>query len=109
MPLVKLGLINGMAFNVDRINQTGDEFKFHQCIQKIDTDYYQNKDGNKLVTFIPPDGEFELCNYRFDILNKRKGGEDTEIVQIVSLRKSFKERFYKKLKILTVVQNELEN
>lgn len=105
MPLVKLGLINDMAFNVDRINQTGDEFKFHQCIQKIDTDYYQNKDGNKLVTFIPPDGEFELCNYRFDVLNKRKGGDNTEIVQIIEFTKSFKEGSIKKLKMPVVRMN----
>lgn len=105
MPVVQLGLINDMTFNIDRINQKGDEFKFHQCIQKIDTDYYQNKDGNKLVTFIPPDGEFELCNYRFDILKERKNDERSEIVQIVEFTKTFKERSIKKLKMPSMKMN----
>lgn len=105
MPVVQLGLINDMTFNIDRINQKGDEFKFHQCIQKIDTDYYQNKDGNKLVTFIPPDGEFELCNYRFDILKERKNDERSEIVQIVEFTKTFKERSLKKLKMPSMKMN----
>ena len=105
MPVVQLGLINDMTFNIDRINQKGDEFKFHQCIQKIDTDYYQNKDGNKLVTFIPPDGEFELCNYRLDILKERKNDERSEIVQIVEFTKTFKERSLKKLKMPSMKMN----
>lgn len=102
MPLVKLGLINDMTFNVDRINQKGDEFKFHQCIQQVDTDYYQNKDGNKLVNFVPPDGEFELCNYRFDILNDRKRHDKTEIVQITQFTRSFKAGSVEKLKMPSV-------
>lgn len=105
MPLVKLGLINDMTFNVDRINQKGDEFKFHQCIQQIDTDYYQNKDGNKLVNFVPPDGEFELCNYRFDILNDRKRHDKTEIVQITQFTRSFKAGSVEKLKMPSVKMN----
>lgn len=105
MPVVEIGLINDMTFNIDRINQKGDEFKFHQCIQKIDTNYYQNKDGNKLVTFIPPDGEFELCNYRFDILRDHKSNDKAEIVQIVEFTKAFKEGSIKKLKMPSIKMN----
>lgn len=105
MPVVQLGLINDMTFNIDRINQKGDEFQFHQCIQKIDSNYYQNKDGNKLVTFIPPDGEFELCNYRLDILKERKNDEKSEIVQIVEFTKAFKERSIKKLRMPSLKMN----
>eukprot|EP00958_Prasinococcus_capsulatus_P005045 scaffold479_cov376-Prasinococcus_capsulatus_cf.AAC.13 len=35
-----------------------DSLKFHQCVK------LRNYETNKEVAFVPPDGEFELCNYR---------------------------------------------
>mgnify|MGYP001291615515 CR=1 FL=1 len=37
-----------------------EDIKFHQCVRlnKFDTE--------RLITFIPPDGEFELMSYRVD-------------------------------------------
>lgn len=38
-----------------------DDFKFHQCVN-------MNKfDSEREIVFIPPDGEFELMNYRLDV------------------------------------------
>ena len=37
-----------------------DDLKFHQCVD-------MNKfESERLIEFVPPDGEFELMNYRFN-------------------------------------------
>jgi AP-1 complex subunit mu len=63
MPTLKLGLNDKVLFESLGKKRKGvdlDDVKFHQCVslQKFKTD--------RTITFVPPDGEFDLMNYRLD-------------------------------------------
>ncbi|XBW37212.1 hypothetical protein QEN19_002794 [Hanseniaspora menglaensis] len=98
MPLIKMGLINDAAFNIDRRIQLDQGFQFHQCVQEIDDTYYKQNSENKLLKFIPPDGEFELCNYKFDLMDTNNSISHPPVIEIVSFTKKTKEGSAEKLK-----------
>ena len=65
MPTVTLGLNDKLL-----LQQTGrditnsvemDDLRFHQCVNK------KMFDNERIIQFIPPDGEFELMSYRLDL------------------------------------------
>lgn len=65
MPELKLGLNDKTLFEMTGKQSRNklielEDVKFHQCVRlnKFDTE--------RLITFIPPDGEFELMSYRVD-------------------------------------------
>jgi AP-1 complex subunit mu len=70
-PNLKLGLNDKVFFEVSgRTTRSRtiemDDLKFHQCVDI-------NKFGNeRVIEFIPPDGEFELANYRLNTQVKIK-------------------------------------
>jgi AP-1 complex subunit mu len=65
MPELKLGLNDKTLFEMTGKQTRSklidlEDIKFHQCVRL-------NKfDSERLITFIPPDGEFELMTYRVD-------------------------------------------
>ena len=65
MPECKLGLNDKTLFEMTGKQSKGkliemEDIKFHQCVRlnKFETE--------RLITFIPPDGEFDLMSYRLD-------------------------------------------
>jgi len=65
MPELKLGLNDKVLFEMTGKQSKSklielEDIKFHQCVRlnKFETD--------RLITFIPPDGEFDLMSYRLD-------------------------------------------
>ncbi|GMM37466.1 Apm1 protein [Saccharomycopsis crataegensis] len=70
MPDLRLGLNDKGIFGGDRSNGNGggedrttkglemEDVKFHQCVR------LSKFENEKIITFIPPDGEFELMSYR---------------------------------------------
>ena len=71
-----------------------DDLKFHQCVNKKK---YENE---RIIEFIPPDGEFELMSYRLDMNIKSlisckieiKNHSETRIEYIVKAKTNFKNR-----------------
>ena len=71
-----------------------DDLKFHQCVNKKK---YENE---RIIEFIPPDGEFELMSYRLDMSIKPlisckveiKNHSETRIEYIVKAKTNFKNR-----------------
>jgi len=66
MPDLKLGLNDKAYYEAQgRTSKSKavefNDIKFHQCVR---LGKFENE---RLVTFIPPDGEFELMSYRLDI------------------------------------------
>lgn len=65
MPELKLGLNDKTLFEMTGKQSRNkliemEDIKFHQCVRL-------NKfESERLITFIPPDGEFELMSYRLD-------------------------------------------
>lgn len=65
MPELKLGLNDKVLFEMTGRTTRGkliemEDIKFHQCVRL-------NKfESERVISFIPPDGEFELMNYRLD-------------------------------------------
>lgn len=65
MPELKLGLNDKVFFEMNNKQTRSklidlEDIKFHQCVRL-------NKfESERLITFIPPDGEFELMTYRVD-------------------------------------------
>jgi AP-1 complex subunit mu len=65
MPELKLGLNDKALFDMTGRTSKGkliemEDIKFHQCVRL-------NKfESERNITFIPPDGEFELMTYRLD-------------------------------------------
>lgn len=65
MPELKLGLNDKRLFEMTGRTSRGkliemEDVKFHQCVRL-------NKfDAERNITFIPPDGEFDLMTYRVD-------------------------------------------
>ena len=67
MPTLKLGLNDKVLFELTGRHANSDnsidldDFKFHQCVN-------MNKFvDDRSIEFIPPDGTFELMNYRLDV------------------------------------------
>uniref|UniRef100_A0A915LEJ7 MHD domain-containing protein n=1 Tax=Romanomermis culicivorax TaxID=13658 RepID=A0A915LEJ7_ROMCU len=64
MPELRLGLNDSVLFERLDINETKnkgvelDDVKFHQCVR------LSRFDNDRTISFIPPDGEFELMTYR---------------------------------------------
>jgi len=59
MPECKFGLNDKLAEANGRGDQVAlEDFKFNQCVR------LSNFDRDRTITFIPPDGIFELCSYR---------------------------------------------
>ena len=71
-----------------------DDLKFHQCVNKKK---YENE---RIIEFIPPDGEFELMSYRLDMSIKPlisckieiKNHSETRIEYIAKAKTNFKNR-----------------
>ena len=71
-----------------------DDLKFHQCVNKKK---YENE---RIIEFIPPDGEFELMSYRLDMNIKPlisckieiKNHSETRIEYIAKAKTNFKNR-----------------
>ena len=71
-----------------------DDLKFHQCVNK------KKYDNERIIEFIPPDGEFELMSYRLDMQIKPlisckveiKNHSETRIEYIVKAKTNFKNR-----------------
>lgn len=65
MPELKLGLNDKTLFEMTGKQSRNkliemEDIKFHQCVR---LNKFENE---RLITFIPPDGEFELMSYRLD-------------------------------------------
>jgi AP-1 complex subunit mu len=65
MPELKLGLNDKVLFEMTGKQSKGklvelEDIKFHQCVR---LNKFENE---RLITFIPPDGEFDLMSYRLD-------------------------------------------
>ncbi|CUM47590.1 uncharacterized protein AC631_05170 [Debaryomyces fabryi] len=60
MPDLRLGLNDKGIFNSESNNKNIDleDIKFHQCVR------LSKFENEKIITFIPPDGEFTLMSYR---------------------------------------------
>jgi len=57
MPECKFGLNDKLSEANVRGDQVAlEDFKFHQCVR------LSNFDRDRTITFIPPDGLFELCS-----------------------------------------------
>ena len=65
MPTVTVGLNDKVVLQnlgKDTTNSVEmDDLKFHQCVNK------KKFENERIIEFIPPDGEFELMSYRLDI------------------------------------------
>ncbi|KAJ3213315.1 hypothetical protein HK099_007461, partial [Clydaea vesicula] len=63
MPECKFGLNDKLQMNDDENRGTVelDDCQFHQCVR------LENFDSERIITFIPPDGEFELMKYRSSV------------------------------------------
>ena len=65
MPTVTVGLNDKIVLQnlgKDTTNSVEmDDLKFHQCVNK------KKFENERIIEFIPPDGEFELMSYRLDI------------------------------------------
>lgn len=61
MPDLRLGLNDKGIFNSEEPNAKGiemEDIKFHQCVR------LSKFENERIITFIPPDGEFTLMSYR---------------------------------------------
>jgi len=64
MPELKLGLNDKLMFEATGRPQTKgkavelEDIKFHQCVRLA------RFENDRTISFIPPDGEFDLMNYR---------------------------------------------
>ena len=98
MPRVTVGLNDKVvlqSLGKDTTNSIEmDDLKFHQCVNK------KKYDNERIIEFIPPDGEFELMSYRLDMQIKPlisckveiKNHSETRIEYIVKAKTNFKNR-----------------
>ena len=98
MPRVTVGLNDKIvlqSLGKDTTNSIEvDDLKFHQCVNKKK---YENE---RIIEFIPPDGEFELMSYRLDMSIKPlisckveiKNHSETRIEYLVKAKTNFKNR-----------------
>ena len=98
MPRVTVGLNDKIVLQnlgKDTTNSIEmDDLKFHQCVNK------KKFENERIIEFIPPDGEFELMSYRLDMQIKPlisvkvtfKNISETRIEYIVKAKTNFKNR-----------------
>ena len=98
MPKVTVGLNDKIVLQnlgKDTTNSIEmDDLKFHQCVNK------KKFENERIIEFIPPDGEFELMSYRLDMQIKPlisvkvdiKNISETRIEYIVKAKTNFKNR-----------------
>ena len=84
MPTVTVGLNDKIVLQnlgKDTTNSIEmDDLKFHQCVNK------KKYDSQRIIEFIPPDGEFELMSYRLDMSIKPLISVKVEILNISETR-----------------------
>ena len=84
MPTVTVGLNDKIVLQnlgKDTTNSIEmDDLKFHQCVNK------KKYDNERIIEFIPPDGEFELMSYRLDMSIKPLISVKVEILNISETR-----------------------
>jgi AP-1 complex subunit mu len=84
MPTVTVGLNDKIVLQnlgKDTTNSIEmDDLKFHQCVNK------KKYDNQRIIEFIPPDGEFELMSYRLDMSIKPLISVKVEILNISETR-----------------------
>ena len=84
MPRVTVGLNDKIVLQnlgKDTTNSIEmDDLKFHQCVNK------KKYDNQRIIEFIPPDGEFELMSYRLDMSIKPLISVKVEILNISETR-----------------------
>ena len=84
MPTVTVGLNDKIVLQnlgKDTTNSIEmDDLKFHQCVNK------KKYDNQRIIEFIPPDGEFELMSYRLDMSIKPLISVKVEIINISETR-----------------------
>ena len=84
MPRVTVGLNDKIVLQnlgKDTTNSIEmDDLKFHQCVNK------KKYDNERIIEFIPPDGEFELMSYRLDMSIKPLISVKVEILNISETR-----------------------
>jgi len=66
MPELKLGLNDKAFYEAQGRNPrnravTFDDMKFHTCVR------LSKFENERIISFIPPDGDFELISYRLDV------------------------------------------
>ena len=98
MPMVTVGLNDKIVLQnlgKDTTNSIEmDDLKFHQCVNK------KKFENERIIEFIPPDGEFELMSYRLDMQIKPLISvkitintiNDTRIEYIAKAKTNFKNR-----------------
>ena len=98
MPKVTVGLNDKIVLQnlgKDTTNSIEmDDLKFHQCVNK------KKFENERIIEFIPPDGEFELMSYRLDMQIKPlisvkvqfNNISETRIEYIVKAKTNFKNR-----------------
>lgn len=99
MPDLKLGLNDKAYYEAQGRTSRNkavefNDIKFHQCVR---LGRFENE---RLVTFIPPDGKFELMSYRLDIRVKPlfsvdvivENPSNTRIRFVVKVKSNYKER-----------------
>jgi AP-1 complex subunit mu len=99
MPELKLGLNDKVMFDQENRNPKGrtvemDDVRFHQCVQ------LSKFESDRTISFIPPDGEFELMSYRldskvrplFDVQAQRQAHSRSRIEYSVKIRANYKRK-----------------
>lgn len=91
MPELKLGLNDKALFEATGRTSKGraielDDIKFHQCVRLT---RFENE---RTISFIPPDGDFELMSYRLDMNVKPLFSVECNVDQKSSTRISFRVR-----------------
>jgi len=117
MPELKLGLNDKALFEAQgRANGKKavemEDIKFHQCVRLT------RFDGDRTISFIPPDGEFELMSYRLNTTVKPLIAVETSIEAqgrsrveyVVKIRTHFKARsFANNVEILVPVPPDVDS
>lgn len=117
MPDLKLGLNDKAYYETQGRTSKNkavefSDIKFHQCVR---LGRFENE---RLVTFIPPDGEFELMSYRLDVRVKplfsvdvivEEPGE-TKIRFLVKVKSNYKEKsIANNVDVYVPVPDDVEN
>ena len=103
MPTVTLGLNDKVLFQQTGKDATNsiemDDLKFHQCVDK------KMFENDRTIQFVPPDGEFELMNYRLDIQIKPLISVELKIDNISSTKIEYKVKAKTNFKNKSVANN----
>lgn len=117
MPDLKLGLNDKAYYETQGRTSKNkavefSDIKFHQCVR---LGRFENE---RLVTFIPPDGEFELMSYRLDVRVKPLFSVDviieepseTKIRFLVKVKSNYKEKsIANNVDVFVPVPDDVEN